>query len=112
MFYSEIDHKLLLPPRSASFNTAAAVQKKFKLSAQPRTHFESSMATLDEIPEVNFTYIRQFPLDLPVLLLAYSSLILFGKILPATVRKMLKTPRSCINILVLEAMQTASAILC
>ena len=39
-------------------------------------------------------------------------LILFGKILPAIVRKMLKTPRSCINILVLEAMQTASAILC
>ena len=111
MFYSEIDHKLLLPPRSAPFNTAAAVQK-FKLSAQPRTHFESSMATQDEIPEVNFTYIRQFPLDLPVLLLAYSSLILFGKILPATVRKMLKTPRSCINIHVLEAMQTASAILC
>jgi len=73
-FYSEIDHKLLLLPRSAPFNTAAAAQK-FKFSAQPRTYFESSMATQDEIPEVNFTYIRQFSFDPPVPLLAYSSLI-------------------------------------
>jgi len=41
--------------------------KKFNLSAQSRTHFESSMATQDEIPEVNFTYIRHFHLILPLL---------------------------------------------
>jgi len=41
----------------------------------------------------------------------FTSLILFGKIPLATVRKMPKTTQFWINILVLEAMQTASAIL-
>jgi hypothetical protein len=56
-------------------STPQSPSKKFKLLAQPWTHFESSMVTQDEIPEVNFTYIQQFPLDLPVLLSVYSSLI-------------------------------------
>ena len=41
----------------------------------------------------------------------FTSLILFGKIPLAIVRKMPKTTQFWVNILVLEAMQTASAIL-
>jgi len=44
--------------------------------------------------------------------MTFTSLILFGKIPIAIVRKMLKTTQFRINILVLEAMQTTSAILC
>ena len=43
--------------------------------------------------------------------MTFTSLILFGEIPIAIVRKMLKTTQFRINILVLEAMQTTSAIL-
>ena len=44
--------------------------------------------------------------------MTFTSLILFGRIPVAIARKMLKTSQFRINILVLEAMQTTSAILC